>query len=240
VLAPQAPLDWPPAARRSEPDLAPVRLDQTADAAAAQAPLNAEGAELQLDVESLDVGEERSRLALPLSTFDSSKDKGKRSSPINKRWIVLAVGGLGVAALAGAGVWLAPKLLGGSAADSENASPVAAADAPALAPIPPSVVTDTSAATDPMRFTPTPTRPPAAPAMTSGPSAQLEKKAIERLIANDYPAAKQLYEKLRSSEPTRPEFALMLELLNRAGTSGAAGAQGCGQPGQAPCAGVEP
>jgi|GEM_PF-3927145 len=239
VLAPQAPLDWPPAARRSEPGLAPVRLDQTADAADEQALLDAEGAEhalsgeQQLDEESFAVGEERSRLALPLSTFDSSKEKGKRRGP-NKRWIVLAVGGLGVAALAGVGVWLAPKLLGGRAADSENASPVAAADAPALAPTPPSVVTDTSAATDPVRFTPTPTRPPAAPAMTSGPSAQLEKKAIERLIANDYPAAKQLYEKLRSAEPTRSEFALMLELLNRAG------ARGCGQPGQTPCAGVEP
>lgn len=239
MLAPQAPMDWPPAARRSEPGLAPVRLDETADAADEQALLGAElsaDGELQPDEEGadIDIGEQRSRLALPLSTFDSSKKKAKRSGPIDKRWIVLAVGGLGVAALAGVGVWLAPKLSSGRAADSENTSPTAAADAPALPATPPSIVTDTSAATDPVRFTPTPTRPPAAPAMTSGPSAQLEKKAIERLIANDYPAAKQLYEKLRSAEPSRPEFALMLELLNRAS------ARSCGQPGQAPCEGVQP
>ena len=53
-------------------------------------------------------------------------------------------------------------------------------------------------------------------------TAQLEKKAIERLIANDYAAAKQLYEKLKSTEPLRPEFAVMVDLLGR--TSPAAGA----------------
>jgi hypothetical protein len=145
---------------------------------------------------------------------------------------VISLGGLGLVVLAGVGVWLAPKLISSFAAKTDSAAATApsAAEAPTLPAAPAPVVTDTAAATDPVRFTPTPTRPPAAPAMTSGPSAQLEKKAIERLIANDYPAARQLYEKLRSAEPTRPEFGLMVELLNRT----------CGQPGQAPCAGAQP
>jgi len=223
VLAPQAPLDWPPAARRSDPGLAPVRLDETADAQPHDDPnatLGTEATQLaisaELEPQEYDAGlaEERSRLALPLSTFDSPKN-AKRSGANHKRWIALALSGLGVAALVGLGFWLGPQLLEGRAADDESAPPTAAADAPALPVAPAPVVTDTSAATDPARFTPTPTRPPAAPAMTSGSAAQLEKKAIERLIANDYPGAKQLYEKLRSAEPSRPEFALMVELLER-------------------------
>lgn len=231
VLAPQAPLDWPPAARRSEPGLAPVRLDETADADPGELVhddmLGTEATQLALSAElppverGLDLAEERSRLALPLSTFDGSKHKAAaRTGKGNKRRLALA--GLAVAALAGLGFWLGPQLLASRAdSDTGSAGATAAADVPVLPAAPAPVVTDTAAATDPARFTPTPTRPPAAPAMTAGPSAQLEQKAIERLIANDYPAAKQLYEKLRSAEPTRPEFALMIELLERHG----AGAQ---------------
>ena len=239
VLAPEAPLDWPPAARRSDPGPSPahVNLENTTDAGFEQADqTGSEATHLALgDANPSDPSEYVSRLALPLTTFDGSKHKQASHPKSNKRWLAISLGGLGLVVLAGLGVWLAPKLTSSlSAAPSDDASAPSAAAAPTLPAAPAAVVTDTSAASDPVRFTPTPTRPPAAPAMTSGPSAQLEKKAIERLIANDYPAAKPLYEKLRSAEPTRPEFGLMVELLNRAGS------RACGQAGQAPCAGAPP
>jgi hypothetical protein len=240
VLAPEAPLDWPPATRRSDPGPAPVNLnlENTTDAAFEQlAVTGSEATQLGLstDSSSSDPSEYVSRLALPLTTFDGSKHKQpRRVSKPNKRWLAISLGGLALVVLAGLGVWLGPKLLARLTSGSESAAATAPAAAPTLPVAPATAVTDTSAASDPVRFTPTPTRPPAAPAMTSGPSAQLEKKAIERLIANDFPAAKQLYEKLRSAEPTRHEFALMVELLSRAG------ARPCGQPGQAPCAGAQP
>jgi hypothetical protein len=240
VLAPEAPLDWPPTARRSDPGPAPVdiNLENTSDAAFEQlAVTGTEATQLALssDAHADDPSAYVSRLALPLTTFDGSKHQQTglpRKS--NKRWLAIALGGLGLVALAGLGAWLAPKLLPGLASGSDSGAAAAPVDAPTLPAAPATVVTDTAAASDPVQFTPTPTRPPAAPAMTSGPSAQLEKKAIERLIVNDYPAAKQLYEKLRSAEPTRPEFTLMVELLSRAG------GPPCGEPGQAPCAGAQP
>ena len=62
-----------------------------------------------------------------------------------------------------------------------------------------------------------------------GGSAQLEKQAIDALIANDYRAAYALYEKLRAAEPAHPEYGVMLELLTRELSPA------CGGPGQAAC-----
>jgi hypothetical protein len=114
------------------------------------------------------------------------------------------------------------------------ATPRATASAAVAAVIANATASDTSGVTDPGLAPPSPTHPPASPPFTSGMSAQLEKKAIERVMANDYPGAKQLYERLRSAEPNRPEFGVMLELLTRA--TGSA----CGQPGQPTCTGVVP
>jgi hypothetical protein len=176
------------------------------------------------------------RLALPLSDDQPRKTKQGSNAP-PKRWPAISLILLAVVAFGGVIVLRAPQLL--PAPLSGLLTPTPAVPEELLAPELPSapaapLTTDTAAATDPAKAAPTPTRPPAAPALTSGASAQLEKKAIERLIANDYAAAKPLYEKLRSAEPSRSEFAVMVELLNRAG--GAA----CGQPGQAPCAGPRP
>jgi hypothetical protein len=184
-------------------------------------------------------------LALPLTTQDGSRKTKRHSDAPPKRWPAISLILLAVVAFGGVIVLRAPQLLPAAlsgllvsapAVPDEMLAPEASAapelpSAPAAQPS-----TDIAAATDPAKAapTPTPTRPPAAPAMTSGASAQLEKKAIERLIANDYAAAKQLYEKLRSAEPSRGEFAVMVELLNRAsGTT-------CGQPGQPACSGPRP
>ena len=69
-----------------------------------------------------------------------------------------------------------------------------------------------------------------APVPAQGATAELEKQAIDLLLANDYSAASVVYERLRGAEPGRPEYSVMLELLAREI------AAGCGGPGQAPCA----
>jgi hypothetical protein len=193
--------------------------------------------------------EQASRLALPLKTLDGRQHRApkKTSDAPPKRWPAISLILLAVIAFGGVIVLRAPHLLPASLSSLFAPTPAVpdellvpeANNAPVLPSAAPPVLaqtTDTSAATDPAKAvqTPTPTRPPAAPAMTSGPSAQLEKKAIEHLIANDYANAKQVYEKLKSAEPGRGEFAVMVELLNRA--TGA----GCGQPGQPACAGAKP
>jgi hypothetical protein len=63
-----------------------------------------------------------------------------------------------------------------------------------------------------------------------GDVAQLEKQAIDLLLANDYVAARAAYERLRAAEPARPEYSVMLDLLAREI------APACGGPGQVPCA----
>lgn len=68
------------------------------------------------------------------------------------------------------------------------------------------------------------------PIQVQGGLAELEKQAIDRLLANDYPAAKLAYERLHTAAPSRGEYAVMVELLTRALTEPA-----CGQPGQEPC-----
>lgn len=273
VLAPQAPLDWPPARRSdpgpipraeglgagpgSQPPAAkappPLAAEPMHTVAVSAAPPAASAPELSLglqpstpDVDGTAATQQASRLALPLKTLDGRQlREPKRTSDAPKRWPAISLILLAVVAFGGVIVLRAPHLLPASL--SNMIAPTPAVPDELLAPevtnapeLPstaaPVLATDTSAATDPAKAapTPTPTRPPAAPAMTSGASAQLEKKAIERLIANDYNSAKPLYEKLRSAEPTRGEFGVMVELLNRA--SGA----GCGQPGQPVCAGQRP
>ena len=69
----------------------------------------------------------------------------------------------------------------------------------------------------------------APPAALTGGTAELEKQAIDLLLANDYPAARAVYERLRAVEPTRVEYGVMLDLLTREI------APACGGPGQEPC-----
>ncbi|HET8939501.1 MAG TPA: hypothetical protein VFN67_38940 [Polyangiales bacterium] len=267
VLAPDAPLDWPPA-RRSDPGPESAGSPPAAAkapppsaagslhtvAAPAAPPPAASVPVLSLGVQTLDVGvdameatEQASRLALPLKTLDGRQQRPtkKTNDAPPKRWPAISLILVAVVAFGGVIVLRAPHLLPASLSNMLAPAPAVpdemiapeAATAPELpSAAAPVLATDTSAATDPAKATPTPTptRPPAAPAMTSGASAQLEKKAIERLIANDFSNAKPLYEKLRNAEPTRGEFAVMVELLNR--VSGA----GCGQPGQPVCAGPRP
>jgi hypothetical protein len=110
---------------------------------------------------------------------------------------------------------------------AQVATDLAAATDPAAAAVAAPAVAPSPAAAAPVAPPATPVGP-AAPA--TGAAAELEKQAIERLMANDYPAAKRLYTQLRAVTPTRAEYAVMIDLLERASTAT------CGQPGQAPCA----
>jgi hypothetical protein len=164
------------------------------------------------------------RLALPVSYADHDDMPERTQTSARKPWLKLVLAALGMVGVGAFLVLRAPHWLPDSVAArlAPPPPPPAAAVAPPLpAAPPPERTTDVSAATDPIRAFPAPARPPAAPAMTSGASAQLEKKAIERLIANDYAAAKSLYERLQSVEPSRPEFAAMVELLKRNAAAGA-------------------
>jgi hypothetical protein len=69
------------------------------------------------------------------------------------------------------------------------------------------------------------------PQAAQGHSAELEKQALDSLLANDYAAARVIYEQLRAAEPARPEYGIMLDLLARELTPA------CGGPGQVPCSG---
>jgi hypothetical protein len=66
-------------------------------------------------------------------------------------------------------------------------------------------------------------------APAQGERAQLEKRAIDLLIANDYAGARAVYDKLHALDPSRPEYRVLLDLLAREL------APTCGGPGQAPC-----
>jgi hypothetical protein len=70
------------------------------------------------------------------------------------------------------------------------------------------------------------------PSALQGASAELEKQAIDALLANDFASARGLYERLRVAEPTRPEYPLMLELLARdpQGSCGRADQPACAVP----------
>jgi hypothetical protein len=70
----------------------------------------------------------------------------------------------------------------------------------------------------------------AAPVAVDAASAALEKQAIDALASHDLATAQAVYEQLRAANPDRPEYAQMLELLNRAANPA------CGEPGQPACA----
>jgi hypothetical protein len=106
--------------------------------------------------------------------------------------------------------------------------------APAEQPAP-TQVTDVSAAQDPAQK-PEDTSQTAeararpAPVAVQGGLADLEKQALDRLVANDLPGAKQFYDRLHMAAPSHSEYALMVDLLTRVLEEPA-----CGQPGQEPC-----
>jgi hypothetical protein len=194
------------------------------------------------------------RLELPLEQKGANTEKrAKASAAPAKRspaaalvvFAALAFGGVvavrapqllpaPLAALLGA-----PAATTAAAPQSDAVQPLDAVEQPQpTAAVPGAqVATDLAAATDPAAVaaptaapSPAAAAPVASAAPATGAAAELEKQAIERLMANDYPAAKRLYTQLRAVTPTRAEYAVMIDLLERAS------AVPCGQPGQAPCA----
>jgi hypothetical protein len=189
-------------------------------------------------------------LALNLQSGASAASKPVR------RWPALALLGLAVVAFGGVIVVRAPGLLppplaamlgrsdppaqlpespavaqGPQAPAPLSAPPEAAIQQPA-ADVAPTAAPDAPAeATEPTgTTTPAPQIAVANVAGVQGGSAELEKQAIELLLANDYRAAYSVYERLRAAEPARPEYGVMLELLSRELTPT------CGGPGQPGCA----
>jgi hypothetical protein len=190
------------------------------------------------------------QLSLNVSSSESAP------APV-KRWPALSLIGLAIVAFGVVVVVRAPGLLPpqiaallGVAVRAPETAP-AAADPNALPPGPdlaPADPADTAQAppVDPAGSTPPiaadPVPVPADPAAqvapaasasvvrVEGAAAELEKQAIDALLANQFPTAKGLYERLRAAEPARPEYAVMLELLNRGALPS------CGEPGQPECA----
>jgi hypothetical protein len=106
------------------------------------------------------------------------------------------------------------------AAGPQTEPPVPGPHDPALQQPTPGNVASSAAPSDPAAL-------PLAP--VQGGSAELEKQAIDLLVANDYPAARAVYEHLRAAEPAHPEYGVMLDLLTREI------APACGGEGQMPC-----
>jgi hypothetical protein len=171
---------------------------------------------------------------ISLSTsFDPNASSDARVSMVKarpvKKWPALSLIGLAVVAFGGVIAVRAPGLLPAPIAGWLMRAPAAA---PASVPPPSAAVPSTPSPSEvlpPMAADapPTPTASPDAPAQ--GERAQLEKQAIDLLIANDYSAARAVYEKLHALEPARPEYSALLDLLAREL------APTCGGPGQAPC-----
>jgi hypothetical protein len=182
---------------------------------------------------------DRPRLSLPRDEPAGVARAPKPRSNAPKRWPALALLGLAVVVGAGAIVARAPQLLPGPlaalfGAGGAQQSPVAEVPAPVRA----EQETSAAAATRevPKAAPPAPVRAAVIVATSSAPgaplkvgSAELERQAIDLLVENDYAGAAKLYERLRTAEPSRPEYGVMLEVLARQ-------ASGCGQPGQEPCA----
>jgi hypothetical protein len=170
---------------------------------------------------------DRPRLSLPRDEPAGAERASRpRVSNAPKRWPALAL--LGLALFGGAGVIVTRVPLFGAGA-------VALTPADTLEPSPQhrqttetsvAAVTREVAKAGPALLIAT-SSGPGAP-LKSG-SAELERQAIDLLVENDYAGAAKLYERLRSAEPARPEYAVMLEVLARQ-------AAACGQPGQEPCA----
>jgi hypothetical protein len=150
-----------------------------------------------------------------------------------KKWPALSLIGLAVVAFGGVIAVRAPRLLPAPIAGWLMRAPAASVAPPANVPPPSAAVPSTpSDVLPPMAAgaPPTPTASPDAPAQ--GERAQLEKQAIDLLIANDYSAARAVYEKLHALEPARPEYSALLDLLARelAPTCGGLGQAPCGAP----------
>jgi hypothetical protein len=150
-----------------------------------------------------------------------------------RRWPALVLLGLGFVAFGAVLALRAPHLLPGPMGRLmtrvlHRVPDAAAAEQPA-----PTQVTDVSAAQDPAQKpedTPQTARARPAPVAVQGGLADLEKQALDRLVANDLPGAKQFYDRLHMAAPSHSEYALMVELLTRVLEEPA-----CGQPGQEPC-----
>jgi hypothetical protein len=168
-----------------------------------------------------------------------------RPAPV-RRWPALSLLGLAFVAFGGVIVVRAPGLLPAPLAAlvarppaAAPAEPPTAAEAPVPgepAPLAPAadVAQPTAAEQPEPAAAPAVAQPSAAsqpPLAVQGHSAELEKQAIDSLLANDYAAARASYEQLRAAEPARPEYGIMLDLLARELTPA------CGGPGQVPCTG---
>jgi len=170
---------------------------------------------------------ERPRLSLSREQTTTTPVRASR------RVVPWALAGAALAVITGVAVWRLPRLLESlrapNAAEAANVPRAAAADTAPAAPSP--VTTALSAATDPVpavveQDIPKAERGPVPPAV-DGATAELERQAIELLIAKDYPAAARVYERLRVAEPSHREYSVMIDVLAR---------PACGQPGQAACA----
>jgi hypothetical protein len=146
-----------------------------------------------------------------------------------RRWPAIVLLACAVIALSAALALRAPRLLPQPLAAWLGApQPAAAPTAPAPAPAQP--VTDVSAATaDPSDRSAL--KPPSLLAPVTGEAAEVEKRAVELLIAHDVAAARGLYGVLQKAEPERPEFAIMVKILGRDAKTAP-----CGGEGQKPCA----
>lgn len=170
----------------------------------------------------------RPRLAL------SDRTTQRTAQSDRKLWPMIAAAVAGVVVLGGGG-WLAAHLVhSGSARDQPDAVALPPLADKAHPTLPSSTVTDVSAATQPERVprAEPAAAPPtqAAPVTLASSPAELERQAIDLLIAKNYPAAAQAYERLRQAEPENKAYAVMLGLLSRGE------GKSCGQPGQEPCA----
>jgi hypothetical protein len=195
----------------------------------------------------------------PQLSLNPADTTARKPAPV-KRWPALSLLGLAVVAFGGVIVVRAPQLLPAplaplatlvakqlrvAAPAVPTASPPAQAAPPAEMAQPPegsaieapaalggAASTAAPGAEVPTANAPEPAAQAAAPvpAAVQGDVAQLEKQAIDLLLANDYTAARASYERLHSAEPARPEYSVMLDLLAREI------APACGGPGQVPCA----
>ena len=174
----------------------------------------------------------RPRLAL------SERTTHRTAQPARKLWPVVAAVAA-VVLLAGGG-WFAARWIHGDSLAQTDAPAAATPALPVAVKAPDlargNTVTDVSAATQLDRAKPVvaaaPAQPtqPAQPVTLAGTPAELERQAIDLLIAKNYPAAAQAYERLRAAEPDNKAYAVMAGLLTRSET------KSCGQPGQEPCA----
>jgi hypothetical protein len=164
-----------------------------------------------------------------------------RHAPV-RRWPALSLLGLAVVAFGGVIAVRAPNLLPVPIAALLVRRPAVGAErgASEASPPPAAAIGETARAAGPIQV-PQPAQPvalgqpsvahveAALPQAVKRSSAELEKQAIDLLLANDYAAARAVYERLRAAEPARPEYTIMLDLLDREL------APACGALGQVPC-----